>query len=212
MINVENPHNPYLEPGQIMVGYTPTDIAFSPDGKYAYVLNGIDDGYNRIILGVNPYGPGRRMGVTIIRTSDRAVIKTVAVDDSGDASRFALSPDGSTLYVAGYGQANTRLISVIDIPEDPESAMLRTGTRLDNDVDYGFDVVIEALVFSADNSVVYGLSGRQLYAIDAATCTIISSVELPVAVQPSDIRVIGNQPVLSTTTNGDVVEVDIITL
>ena len=67
----------------IKVGAGPDTIAITPDGKTAYVANGISD------------------TVTPIRTATNTALKAITVGI--DPIAIAITPDGTTAYVANIG-------------------------------------------------------------------------------------------------------------
>jgi len=84
----------------ITVGSNPLDIAITSDGNYVYVAN---------------YGADT---VSVIRTSDNSVIKTITVGGIGRSidgkRRIAITPDSNYVYVANYGADTVSVIRTSD--------------------------------------------------------------------------------------------------
>ncbi|MFQ5802419.1 MAG: YncE family protein, partial [Candidatus Methylomirabilales bacterium] len=71
---------------EISVGKKPHNLAFSPDGKYAYVAN----------VGSND--------VSVIETATRKVVATIPAGAKAHGVTF--SPDGKFAYIANVGSSN----------------------------------------------------------------------------------------------------------
>ncbi|OBA96652.1 hypothetical protein A5662_17385 [Mycobacteriaceae bacterium 1482268.1] len=77
---------------RIPVGSSPQDVAISPDGKYAYVTDQVDD------------------TVTVIDTKTNKIVGT-PISVGRDPYPIAVSPDGSKVYVGVLGE---NVVKVID--------------------------------------------------------------------------------------------------
>ena len=89
----------------VTVGSRPYDVAITPDGNYAYVVN---------------YNAGT---VSVIQISTNTVTATVTVGTNPYA--VAITPDGNYAYVANYG-SNT--VSVIQISTNTVTATITVGS------------------------------------------------------------------------------------
>ena len=115
---------------------TPTNVAITPDGAYAYVTNFgggvsvIETSSNTVVTtvtaGTSPFGVAVTLDgnfvyvsnyfsndVTVIQTSDNSVIATVPTTSGGTWLRdVAISPDGLHAYVAVQTTFKTEVISI----------------------------------------------------------------------------------------------------
>ncbi len=104
--------------GAITVGLAPASLAITPNGKYVYAINYVDG---------NP-GTGT---VSVIRTSDNTVIKTIP----GFSGPFAIeiTPNGRYAYVTNFGSNNFApvgtTVSVIDLSTNMITATVKLGTQ-----------------------------------------------------------------------------------
>ena len=85
--------------GTVTVGEEPTGIAVTPDGQYVYAANYYSE------------------NVSVIRTSDTSVIKTIPV---GDYPRAAVAPSGRYAYIAScpedYYSSYSGTLYIVSIP------------------------------------------------------------------------------------------------
>lgn len=102
----------------ITVDLAPASLAITPDGAFVYVINYVDG---------NP-GTGT---ISVIRTSDNTVIKTI----KGFSGPFAIAitPDGSFAYVTNFGSNNFSpvgtTVSAVNLSSNSISATIKLGTQ-----------------------------------------------------------------------------------
>lgn len=94
--------------GSISVGLSPTSLTFSPDGLTVFVTN-IEDGQ-----------------VSVIDVATRTVRTTLELGDVGPFG-IAVTPDGSTLYIAGFGNSS---VVVMKVPVADPTPVVRTEPAL----------------------------------------------------------------------------------
>ena len=122
----------------LSVGAGPLDVAFSPDGDLAYVLN---------YLGNN---------VQVLRLADGATLTTF--DGMGEPYRLAINQAGTTLYVTDIGDPP----AVHQLDVDPNSPGFGQITRSLSLTEIPHDIVI-----NPDDSLLYITSNESLITLDA---------------------------------------------
>jgi DNA-binding beta-propeller fold protein YncE len=180
-------------------GHEGVAMALSEDGTLGYYVSGVMDGLFVIDLETNqivdakdlwssesaPAGPaprwivatpdGERLVVAGYNDGSILVLDTGTLDVEhrvvvgGDIQDLAVSPDGTTAYVA-QGSPTT-MFTAVDIASGTIQAT--SGT----DSDYS---LVMALAFSLDGQWVYGAARNGMLAVvDAATCRITSGIPFP---------------------------------
>ena len=122
----------------LSVGAGPLDVAFSPDGDLAYVLN---------YLGNN---------VQVLRLADGATLTTF--DGMGEPYRLAINQAGTTLYVTDIGDPP----AVHQLDVDPNSPGFGQITRSLSLTEIPHDIVI-----NPDDSLLYITCNESLITLDA---------------------------------------------
>ena len=79
-----------MSPAKVAAGQGPTAVVVSPDGAHVYVTSG---GF--------PFGPGSVSGYDVGAGGALTPDAGASVSVEGNANTLAISPDGSSLYVAG---------------------------------------------------------------------------------------------------------------
>ncbi|MEV4329143.1 YncE family protein, partial [Streptomyces sp. NPDC049597] len=180
----------------VPVGDAPTEVAVTPDGTRAYVVNSdsdnvsvIDTATNTVIttvpvgdapteVAVTPDGTRAYVtnsgsdNVSVIDTATNTVVDTVTVGDA--PSGIAVTPDGSRVYVANFDSND---VSVIDTATNTVITTVPVGVNAD-------DVAV-----TPDGSRVYvtNFGSNDVSVIDTATNTVITTV--PVGVNPDDVAI-----------------------
>ena len=95
----------------IPVGSYPTDVAITADNRYVYVSNLGDNTISVIDTTTNAYGG--------------SVVNTISVPATGGPSLLAITPDGSTLLVAGGNPSVTE----ISLPSNTVTNTVSIGTE-----------------------------------------------------------------------------------
>ena len=99
----------------ISVGRRPSHIAFTPNGRFAYVTNNGNP---------SDHVPD---SVSVIDTATSSVLTTITVGDG--ASGVATRPDGKLVYVTNYGSGT---VSVIDARTNRVVKTIRVGSAPDS--------------------------------------------------------------------------------
>ena len=137
----------------INTGFDPFGIAISPDGTKAFILNDVDLANLNVSSGSST--PSLVGDVTIIDTSN--YVETPPIDVGMGPDAIAISPDGSSAYVAN-SQDNT--VSVINVATKSVSSTISVGH------------VPDAIAFSPDGKTVYvGNSDLTCTQATPAVCT-----------------------------------------
>lgn len=142
------------------MGVSPQSLAFSPDGKYAYVTN-------------NGNGVSANRSITVINTATKTVVTTMLMpvppryngaDYRVAPAGVAFSPSGAYAYVAGQGTGGG--ITVIDSKSMINLANNPYGTYMD----FGYQSTINPY-YPTDSfdfvGVAFNPSGTLAYAIDS---------------------------------------------
>ncbi len=212
----------------IPVGFAPDQVAFSPDGKLAYVSNilsatvsvidtatltvvatigGVGAGANTVCVspdGSRVYVGSHHNGVSVIDTRSNTVIANLPLNSpNGPVVAMALAPDGSKLYVTdrhhGFVSEQTpNNVWVVNTATNSVEARMT--------VDAVFDV---GLVVSWDGAVVYvsDATSNTVLAIDTATNQIIKAIA--VGQVPHSIAtgtVLNHSPVITSSATASVAE------
>ena len=180
----------------IPVGSAPDQVAFSPDGRLAYVSNilswtvsvidtatltvvttigGVGAGANTVCVspdGSRVYVGSHWNGVSVIDTSSNTVIANLPLNSpNGPVVAMALTPDGTKLYVTDrhHSSQTPNNVWVVDTATNSVEARIA--------VDAGFD---GGLVVSPDGAVVYAsaATNNTVLAIDTATNQIITAISV----------------------------------
>ena len=192
----------------IKIGVTghATSVAVTPDGRFLYVTNYVENTLsvvnlmsNTVIavisLGANPFGvvishDGTKAYVGYTFNNYLSVISTVSnsivgtIDLSAPAQYLAISPDGSKLYAS----AGTTL-TVIDPVTNAITAVIPTG------------IYMGALNFNADGSRAYIAAGfDRVLVINVATNTVVATVT--VGTNPNGISVSPDGGFIYVTNSG----------
>ena len=187
----------------IPVGSAPDQVAFSPDGRLAYVSNilswtvsvidtatltvvatvgGVGAGANTVCVspdGGRVYVGSHWNGVSVIDTSSNTVIANLPLNaPNGPVVAMALTPDGTKLYVTDRHHSSQTPNNVWVVNTATNSVEARMT------VDAGFD---GGLVVSSDGAVLYvsAATNNTVLAIDTATNQILTAI--PVGQVPHSI-------------------------
>lgn len=178
-----------LLPGSpISVGSDPSEVAFTPDGQYAYVTNHtssnvsvIDTATNAVVatirVGSGPYGiavtPDGKYAyvadngsnnVDVISTATNAVIATIPV--GAHPYGLAITPNGKAAYVSNQG-ANT--VTPIDTASNTTGTAIPVGSAP------------RQIAITPDGSTAYvaNMSSASVTPINTATNTAGTSITVP---------------------------------
>ena len=181
----------------ISVGSAPDQLAFSPDGRLAYVSNilsatvsvidtatlsvvatigGVGAGANTVCVspdGSRVYVGSHWNGVSVIDTSSNTVIANLPLNSpNGPVVAMALTPDGTKLYVTDRHHSSQTPNNVWVV----NTATNSVETRIT--VDAGFDG--GGLVVSSDGAILYASAATDntVLAIDTATNQIIMAISV----------------------------------
>ena len=176
--------------GTILVEPSPRGVVVTPDGKYAYVMNGgttgtgnvsvIDAGTNKVVgtipVGGMPYGvavtpdgkyayvtnTGRNV-VSVINTATNTVVGTIPVGSSPRG--VAVTPDGKYAYVVNSGATGN--VSVIDTVTNTVVRTIPTGA----------DTTLSGIAITPDGKHAYivAIMGT-ISVIDTVTNTVVGTI------------------------------------
>ena len=180
----------------IPVGSAPDQVAFSPDGRLAYVSNilswtvsvidtatltvvatigGVGAGANTVCVspdGSRVYVGSHWNGVSVIDTNSNTVIANLPLNSpNGPVVAMALTPDGTKLYVTDRHHSSQTPNNVWVVNTATNSVEARIS------VDAGFD---GGLVVSSDGAILYAsaATNNTVLAIDTATNQIITAISV----------------------------------
>jgi YVTN family beta-propeller protein len=133
--------------------YGASDVAITPDGKFAYVASLLSD---------NPPAFGSQ--VSVIDVSTNKVVATVDVSPSYGPELVAATPDGKYVYVGNYNGS----VSVIDVSTNKVIATLDVGSEP------------SFIAISPDSQYVYVYTtDSSLYVIEESSNTVFENYSLP---------------------------------
>jgi YVTN family beta-propeller protein len=206
----------------IAVGFWPTSVAVSSDGSTVYVTNAQSNNMSvinastrtvtaTIPAGISPQsvvispngatlyvaGSGNNSNeqagtITMISTATDAITGTISMGAYNGAASVALSPDGTTAYVAN---AYSNTVSVINLTTDAVTATLPVGLFPDS------------LTVTPDGRSVYvaNSTGDSISVIDTATDKVTATI--PIAGGPEQVANYPDGGLVFVTTGDGVVQI-----
>jgi YVTN family beta-propeller protein len=197
------------------VGYEPTSVAFTPNGRYAYVVSGqaalepvtvIDTTAAKVVkivgngslvnpgaVAIHPNGEFAYITdlsqVAVISTATNQIVTKIAL--AGFAAPMAVSPDGRLAYVpTNHVVGSGPLISVLDTTTNTVVATIPVGDQQS----FLTDV---ALSFDGRFAYVTDATARDVKVISLATNAVVE--QLPVDGAPQSVTLTPQPPCGATT-------------
>lgn len=156
----------------INVGVTPTAVAFSPDGKTAYVVNN------------NNYGDPGSDNITVVDVATNLPIATINDASFSEPWRIAINAAGTKAYVCN---SNTTTVSIVDLATNTVTSVIP-----------GFDGP-SGIVITPDGRYAYvnnygivmgGGNGNTVSVVDLSIDTIVDTIVLgPVNTAPAALAI-----------------------
>ncbi len=160
---------------------SPSGIAVSPDGRFAYVANAYDD---NLLPACQPFQPGT---VTVIQTSSNAVVNTLPSSGGLMATAISFLPNSNLALVANTGTDNfpSNTIGAVDTAQQQLIGAVTEPSR-----------VVGPAEIDPQGGLIYvpnigtGSGGESLLVLNASSLSPVKVFALPAGSFPMSLAIV----------------------